>query len=298
MRFSIAYWHSFRGVGQDPFGPGTIVRPWETGKGRRRHREEAHGRRVRVLYQDPGAVLGPSMDRDIAPEGKSLAESNKNLDKLIAHAKGLQKSTGVKLLWGTANLFSNPRYMCGASTNPDAPRLRLRRRAGEEGTRGHEGTRRRELRLLGRSRRLRNAAQHQPQARAGPPSPRSCTWPSSTPRRSASPASSSSSPSPRSRPSTSTTSMSRAASPSCAPTASTALQVQHRDQPRHARRPHLQSRDRSRRGGEHARLDRRQCGDTLLGWDTDQFNTDVKELTPRHAFHPARRRPRLRRLQL
>jgi xylose isomerase len=59
-------------------------------------------------------------DRDIAPEGASLAESNRNLDKLVAHAKALQKATGVKLLWGTANLFSNPRYMCGAATNPDA----------------------------------------------------------------------------------------------------------------------------------------------------------------------------------
>src|SRR6202044_4267489 len=59
-------------------------------------------------------------DRDIAPEGRTLAESNRNLDKIVAHAKALQKSTGVKLLWGTANLFSNPRYMCGAATNPDA----------------------------------------------------------------------------------------------------------------------------------------------------------------------------------
>src|SRR5208337_1648498 len=59
-------------------------------------------------------------DRDIAPEGRTLAESNRNLDKLVAHAKELQKATGVKLLWGTANLFSNPRYMCGAATNPDA----------------------------------------------------------------------------------------------------------------------------------------------------------------------------------
>jgi xylose isomerase len=59
-------------------------------------------------------------DRDIAPEGRTLAESNRNLDRLVAHAKQLQKGTGIKLLWGTANLFSNPRYMCGAATNPDA----------------------------------------------------------------------------------------------------------------------------------------------------------------------------------
>jgi xylose isomerase len=56
----------------------------------------------------------------VAPEGRSLKESNANLDKIVAHLKKLQKSTGVKLLWGTANLFSNPRFMCGAATNPDA----------------------------------------------------------------------------------------------------------------------------------------------------------------------------------
>lgn len=59
-------------------------------------------------------------DRDIAPEGASLAESNRHLDAVVAHARQLQQATGVKLLWGTANLFSNPRYMCGAATNPDA----------------------------------------------------------------------------------------------------------------------------------------------------------------------------------
>ncbi|MDP2137605.1 MAG: xylose isomerase, partial [Candidatus Didemnitutus sp.] len=59
-------------------------------------------------------------DRDIAPEGRTLAESNKFLDQIVAHAKQLQQSSGVKLLWGTANLFSHPRYMCGAATNPDA----------------------------------------------------------------------------------------------------------------------------------------------------------------------------------
>jgi xylose isomerase len=72
------------------------------------------------FYQKIGAPFWCFHDRDIAPEGATLAESNKNLDAIVAHAKGLQKATGVKLLWGTANLFSNPRFMCGASTNPDA----------------------------------------------------------------------------------------------------------------------------------------------------------------------------------
>jgi len=119
LRFSIAYWHSFRGVGSDPFGPGTIVRPWEKGKDPvsvAKNRMDA----AFEFFTKIGAPFYAFHDRDIAPEGATLAESNKNLAALVAHAKQLQKSTGVKLLWGTANLFSNPRYMNGAATNPDA----------------------------------------------------------------------------------------------------------------------------------------------------------------------------------
>ena len=119
MRFSIAYWHSFRGVGSDPFGPGTIVRPWESGK------DPVSVAKVRMdaafeFFQKIRAPFWCFHDRDIAPEGRTLAESNKLLDQLVVHAKQLQAATGVKLLWGTANLFSNPRYMSGAATNPDA----------------------------------------------------------------------------------------------------------------------------------------------------------------------------------
>jgi len=119
LRFSIAYWHAFRGTGSDPFGPGTIVRPWEKGK------DPVSVAKVRMdaafeFFQKIRAPFYCFHDRDIAPEGATLAQSNKNLDAIVAHAKSLQKATGVKLLWGTANLFSNPRYMCGASTNPDA----------------------------------------------------------------------------------------------------------------------------------------------------------------------------------
>jgi xylose isomerase len=119
MRFSIAYWHSFRGAGSDPFGPGTIRRPWEKGN----DPVSVAKTRMDAAFEFFTKIQAPFYafhDRDIAPEGRSLAESNRNLDKIVAHAKGLQKSTGVKLLWGTANLFSNPRFMCGAATNPDA----------------------------------------------------------------------------------------------------------------------------------------------------------------------------------
>ena len=119
MRFSIAYWHAFRGAGSDPFGPGTIIRRWESG----RDPVSVAKARMDAAFDFLVKIESPFWcfhDRDIAPEGASLRESNRILDKIVAHAKRLQKSSGVKLLWGTANLFSNPRYMCGAATNPDA----------------------------------------------------------------------------------------------------------------------------------------------------------------------------------
>ncbi|WP_221032712.1 xylose isomerase [Actomonas aquatica] len=119
MRFSIAYWHSFRGVGSDPFGPGTIVRSWESGK----DPVSVAKKRMDAAFEFFQKIQAPYWcwhDRDIAPEGSSLKQSNKYLDAIVAHAKKLQAQTGVKLLWGTANMFSNPRFMCGAATNPDA----------------------------------------------------------------------------------------------------------------------------------------------------------------------------------
>jgi xylose isomerase len=119
LRFSIAYWHAFRGTGADPFGPGTIVRPWEKG----RDPLSIAQTRMDAAFEFCQKIRAPFWcfhDRDIAPEGRTLAESNRNLDRIVAHARQLQRATGVKLLWGTANLFSHPRYMCGAATNPDA----------------------------------------------------------------------------------------------------------------------------------------------------------------------------------
>lgn len=119
LRFSIAYWHSFRSTGADPFGASTIYRSWERG----RDPLSVALDRMDAAFEFTQKIRAPFYcfhDRDIAPEGSSLAESNKNLDRLVAHAKSLQKDTGIKLLWGTANLFSHPRYMNGAATNPDA----------------------------------------------------------------------------------------------------------------------------------------------------------------------------------
>lgn len=118
-RFSVVYWHTWRYVGGDPFGPGTLFRPWEDGT----DSLEMALRRVRVHFEflvKLGCKRWAFHDRDIAPEGKTLAESNHNLDVVIKLAKDLQDQTGCRLLWGTCNLFSHPRYMSGASTSPNA----------------------------------------------------------------------------------------------------------------------------------------------------------------------------------
>ena len=119
LRFSVAYWHTFRGTGSDPFGPGTMLRPWE---GPTDTVENAM-RRARVAFEfieKLGAPFYCFHDRDVAPEGATLAETNKNLDAVVKVLKEEQQRTGVKLLWGTANLFSNPRYMHGAATSCNA----------------------------------------------------------------------------------------------------------------------------------------------------------------------------------
>src|SRR6202451_2215237 len=119
LRFSVAYWHAFRGTGTDMFGSPTILRSWEA-SGDPMAVAEA---RLQAAVEFNGKHQAPVWcchDRDIAPEGADLRETNRHLDVLVAQAKGLQQATGVRLLWGTANLFSHPRYMSGAATNPDA----------------------------------------------------------------------------------------------------------------------------------------------------------------------------------
>ena len=119
FRFSVAYWHTFRGTGMDPFGLPTLVRPWDDGS----DSVDNALRRMRLAFafiQRLGLGYYCFHDRDIAPEGASLAETNRNLDRVVDLAEKLQGDTGIRLLWGTANLFSNPRYMNGAATNPDA----------------------------------------------------------------------------------------------------------------------------------------------------------------------------------
>src|SRR5437868_7910264 len=119
LRFTVVYWHTFRGTGSDPFGSATMLRPWEDGS----DSVENAQRRARVAFEFMEKLDAPFYalhDRDVAPEGKSLAESNQNFDAVAKVLKEEQQRTGIKLLWGTANLFSNPRYMHGAATTCNA----------------------------------------------------------------------------------------------------------------------------------------------------------------------------------
>ncbi len=119
LRFSVVYWHTFRNPLSDPFGAGTAFRPWDDGSESVKNAQK----RVKVAFEfmeKLGAPYYAFHDRDVAPEGKSLAASNKNLDAVAKVLKAEQQRTGIKLLWGTACLFANPRYMHGAATSCNA----------------------------------------------------------------------------------------------------------------------------------------------------------------------------------
>jgi xylose isomerase len=119
LRFSVCYWHTFRANGTDPFGAPTLNRPWDDGT----DSVENALKRVDVAFEFMSKLGVPYYcfhDRDVAPERASLKETNAVLDKVVARLKEAQQRTGIKLLWGTANLFSNPRFLHGAATSPNA----------------------------------------------------------------------------------------------------------------------------------------------------------------------------------
>ncbi|MCX7872401.1 MAG: xylose isomerase [Verrucomicrobiae bacterium] len=119
LRFSVVYWHTMRGTGADMFGRGTFFRPWEDGT----DSLAMAIKRAKVMFEfcsKLGAPFYAFHDRDVAPEGRNLKETNKNLDRIVKELKKLQTDTGVKLLWGTACLFAHPRYMHGAATSCNA----------------------------------------------------------------------------------------------------------------------------------------------------------------------------------
>ncbi|MDR0629555.1 MAG: xylose isomerase [Treponema sp.] len=119
LRFAVAYWHSFCADGADPFGAPTHPHPWITDAKNPMDAAEHKMDAAFEFFTKLGVEFYAFHDRDMAPEGASPGESEQNLRILAAKAKERQQATGVKLLWGTANLFSHPRFMNGAATNPD-----------------------------------------------------------------------------------------------------------------------------------------------------------------------------------
>ena len=119
LRCAVAYWHTFASPGADMFGVGTFDRPWFDPAGDPMKMAELKMDAAFEFFVKLGAPFFCFHDRDIAPEGNTLAESNQFVDRMADYAQKKMDETGIKLLWGTANLFSNPRYMSGASTNPD-----------------------------------------------------------------------------------------------------------------------------------------------------------------------------------
>jgi xylose isomerase len=119
LRIAVCLWHSFNWPGSDVFGAGTFDRPWLAASA---DPMAAAASKVEAAFEFLAKLGVPYFcfhDRDVAPEGQSFTETRDNLDKVIDLIEGHMARTGMKLLWGTANLFSHPRYAAGAATNPD-----------------------------------------------------------------------------------------------------------------------------------------------------------------------------------
>lgn len=117
LRYAVAYWHTFCGTGSDPFGPGTRIFEWDKALDpldRAKNRLDA----AFEFFSKLGVPFYCFHDTDMVGDG-SVFEIEKRLEKIVPMALSRQNETGIRLLWGTANVFSNPRYMNGAATNPD-----------------------------------------------------------------------------------------------------------------------------------------------------------------------------------
>jgi len=124
LRFSVCFWHTFKGTGVDPFGEGTYARPWPMDSPMQNYDLTLRLCKQRVdaafeFFTKLGVGYYTFHDVDVAPEMNTIQESHRLLDDVTDYMLMKQAATGVKLLWGTANLFSNKRYMCGAASNPD-----------------------------------------------------------------------------------------------------------------------------------------------------------------------------------
>lgn len=118
LRFSVTYWHTFTADGTDPFGVGTAIRPWNNLKGL--DLAKARVEAAFELFDKLNVPYFAFHDVDIAPEGSTLKETNENQDIIVAMIQEYMKTSKTKLLWNTANMFTNPRYVHGAATSPNA----------------------------------------------------------------------------------------------------------------------------------------------------------------------------------
>ncbi len=119
LRFSVAYWHTFKGDGSDPFGSSTMQRPWDDIK------DPMEKAKIRVeaafeFMSKLGVNYFCFHDRDIAPTGETFKKTNENLDEIVDLIQEKMDETGINLLWGTACLFDHPRFMNGAASSPNA----------------------------------------------------------------------------------------------------------------------------------------------------------------------------------
>lgn len=118
FKFAIAYWHTFCGVGSDPFGPGTHKFPWDESTDPMQAAKDKADAAFEFITK-MGFDYFCFHDNDLVREAPTFQESEKQLARIVDYIKGKQAESGIKLLWGTSNCFSNPRYMNGAATNPD-----------------------------------------------------------------------------------------------------------------------------------------------------------------------------------
>ena len=118
FKFSVAYWHTFCGVGADPFGPGTHSFPWDVSSDPIQAAKDKADAAFEFITK-MGFHYFCFHDYDLVQEAPTFSESEKRLQTIVEYLKQKKEESGVKLLWGTANCFSNPRYMNGAATNPD-----------------------------------------------------------------------------------------------------------------------------------------------------------------------------------
>ena len=162
LRFAVCYWHNFAWPGSDPFGGQTFERPWfgDTMQHARLKADVAF-----EMFAALGVPYFTFHDADVRPEGNSFAENTANLKEMMDYLQEKMDATGIKLLWGTANLFSHRRFMAGAATNPDPEVFAFAAATVKTCMDATQQLGGRKLCTLGRTRRIRNPTEYRPQKR-------------------------------------------------------------------------------------------------------------------------------------